>query len=446
MRDLLLVLFIFGMLPVVLFKPRLGILLWAWISYMNPHRLTWSYAYNFRFNFIVAIATLIGIWFARDIYKRIPWTPTTVLWLLFIGWTSVTTYTAFNTGSANWEWFRFHKIQLMIACTFFLIDDRKWLHYLAWVIAFSIGFWGLKGGFFTLLHGGAHHVYGPAISFISDNNALALALVITVPLMRYLQLHTPNKLIRLVLIVTMALSSAAILGSYSRGGFLGAGVLAVAFWLKNRHKWLLGLVMIIGIGLLLNFMPPKWQERMEDIFKEEEILDDLSVSGRFIAWNFALEVVKDRPLIGTGFRGFSYKTYAIYSPENWARDAHSIYFEVLAEQGIPGLTLFVLMYLFTFQSGRWVIKNTKDRPELIWANDLAAMLQVSLVGYAVAGAFLGLAYFDLPYHFMAMVMITRRIVEKELSLGTTTRTVQKKTEASRSIFSDRTRPFTKPTR
>jgi hypothetical protein len=40
-----------------------------------------------------------------------------------------------------------------------------------------------------------------------------------------------------------------------------------------------------------------------------------------------------------------------------------------------------------------------------WASDLAAMIQVSLIGYAVGGAFLGLAYFDLPYHLMIIVLL-----------------------------------------
>ena len=42
------------------------------------------------------------------------------------------------------------------------------------------------------------------------------------------------------------------------------------------------------------------------------------------------------------------------------------------------------------------------------------MCQAGLIGYAVGGAFLGLAYYDLPYHLMAIIIITRSIVEKEL--------------------------------
>jgi hypothetical protein len=35
------------------------------------------------------------------------------------------------------------------------------------------------------------------------------------------------------------------------------------------------------------------------------------------------------------------------------------------------------------------------------------MCQVSLLGYAVGGAFLSLSYFDLPYDVMVLVVLTR---------------------------------------
>ena len=57
---------------------------------------------------------------------------------------------------------------------------------------------------------------------------------------------------------------------------------------------------------------------------------------------------------------------------------------------------------------------TKEQPELRWAYDLAAMIQVSLVGYMVAGAFLSLAYFDLFYLLVAIVVATQDVVARAL--------------------------------
>ncbi len=100
-------------------------------------------------------------------------------------------------------------------------------------------------------------------------------------------------------------------------------------------------------------------------------------------------------------------------PEDF-HDAHSIYFEVLGEQGFVGLALFLTLGWLAFRQGNRIRKLCRDRHELQWAFDLASMVQVCLVGYAVAGAFVGLAYFDLYYHLLAMLVITQVMVNRTL--------------------------------
>jgi len=90
-------------------------------------------------------------------------------------------------------------------------------------------------------------------------------------------------------------------------------------------------------------------------------------------------------------------------------DFHSIYFEVMGEHGFIGFGLFLLLGLLAWIRARQVIKRCKLDPEQKWAADLAAMTQVSLIGYATGGAFLGLAYFDLPYHLMIIILLTAKI-------------------------------------
>ena len=45
--------------------------------------------------------------------------------------------------------------------------------------------------------------------------------------------------------------------------------------------------------------------------------------------------------------------------------------------------------------------------------DPTPLPQVSFIGYAVGGAFLGLAYVDLIYHLLAILILVLRIVESE---------------------------------
>ena len=80
---------------------------------------------------------------------------------------------------------------------------------------------------------------------------------------------------------------------------------------------------------------------------------------------------------------------------------------LLGEHGFVGLSLFLLLGFLTFTTGTWIINQTKNNTDLSWAHDLAAMLQVSLIGYAIGGTFLGLAYYYLPYSLLAILVITK---------------------------------------
>ena len=193
MRDLFLTLFVLGMIPVSFLRPYLGLLMWAWLTYMNPQRLTWSFAYDFRFNYFIALATIMGILFNPRIRMRIPLSSTSIFLFLFIGWTSMSTVYALNFGPASWEWNRFMKIQAMVLTTFIVVHNRRELQTLILIIALSFGFYGFKGGFFTIVTGGNFRVLGPASSFFRDNNTFALALIKVVPLISYLQMQTTSR-------------------------------------------------------------------------------------------------------------------------------------------------------------------------------------------------------------------------------------------------------------
>jgi hypothetical protein len=69
-----------------------------------------------------------------------------------------------------------------------------------------------------------------------------------------------------------------------------------------------------------------------------------------------------------------------------------------------------MLGLATWRTASWVIKHTRRDPEKRWAADLVSMIQVSLVGYASAGAFLGLAYFDYYYTLIAVVVLCKTVL------------------------------------
>ncbi|EQD61099.1 O-antigen polymerase [mine drainage metagenome] len=93
--------------------------------------------------------------------------------------------------------------------------------------------------------------------------------------------------------------------------------------------------------------------------------------------------------------------------------AHSIYFQVLGEHGFVGLFLFLAIGFFTWRSGSWIIRETRGKPDLHWANTLARMLQVSQIAYATGAAFLSLAYFDLPYYIVVLMEVTKLYIKNQ---------------------------------
>jgi putative inorganic carbon (HCO3(-)) transporter len=414
MRDLVVLLIFFGVLPYALVRPAWGVLLWTWVGLMNPHRLGWGIAYDFPFAMVAGGATLFAMLVSRERH-RFPLSAPVVILLLFIAWFCITTVLAIDRSISIPALERTLKIELIILVSLYVLQGRDRIQALVWVSTFSIAFFGIKGGVYTLVGGGRGMVLGPPNSAIEGNTEIALALTMTVPLLRYLQLQAKSRAVRWGLGAAMVLCAFSILGSYSRGAFLAIAAMLFWFWLKNRNKGWLALLIIVSALPALQFMPDAWHARMSTI---GEYQADTSAMGRVNAWRFALNLAADHPIFGGGFRCFTPENFLVWAPvATDFHDAHSIWFEVLAEHGYVGLTLYVLLGCATWLSASRVISLAKQHAGLDWAADLVRMVQVSLVGFWVGGSFLGLAYWDYPYVLMAMVVLVRATVERQIAQG-----------------------------
>jgi putative inorganic carbon (hco3(-)) transporter len=411
LRDIALTVFILGMLPAVLARPDWGILLWTWIGLMNPHKLSWGFAFDFPFAMIVGIATMVSILMSRE-EKRLPLSPPVIVLLLFVVWMTFTTIVSLFPSEAWPKLDRVLKIQLFIILTLVVMQTEQRLRALVVVATLSIAYFGVKGGVFTIMHGGGGMVLGPDGGFISGNTEIALALTVTLPLMRWLQLQIERRWLRYAMTVAMVLIAVSILGSYSRGGMLALCAIGISLWFKSRKKLGLGLLMLMLLPAFMTLMPEEYYEKMHSI---ESYQENSSAMGRIGAWKFAWNLALDRPLRGGGFEAFTEESYAKYAPDNpRVLDAHSIWFQVLGEHGFVGLGLFILLWILAWRTGTNVIRMCRGRADLRWASDLAAMIQVSFVGYWVGGSFLGLAYWDYPYILVIALVLTRIVVTSRI--------------------------------
>ncbi len=411
MRDLFVAAVVFGLLPWILRKPQIGIYLWCWISYMNPHRLAYGFAFNFPWAYTIFIATMVGLFFSKE-PKRILWTRETVLMLVLTGWALVTTYFAFFPDLAWESWIKFFKIMLMTFVTLIIINCRERVLGMVWMIALSLGFYGIKGGIFTIVNGGVYRVQGPDGTFIAGNNEMALALIMVVPLIRYLHLQEQRHWLKLGLAGAMILTTIAAIGSQSRGALVAIIGMAVFLWLKSRQKVMTAIYVLFAVGAIAAIMPQEWYDRMHTTTEYKE---DASALGRINAWHTAFNVAKDR-VTGGGMEMFRPSVFREYAPEPYrVHDAHSVYFEVMGEQGFIGFGVFMAIMGFAWLRGSSIIRRTRKIPELKWAYDLAAMVQVSIVGYATGGLFLGLAKFDFYWHLVAILVILDHLVRQALA-------------------------------
>ena len=274
----------------------------------------------------------------------------------------------------------------------------------------SIGFYGIKGGLFTLQTGGVYRVWGPTGTFIEGNNELALALIIITPLFRFLQLQTTSIWGKRAITAAILLCIAAALGSHSRGALLALTAMAMALWWYGGRQLGVFLGVVFVSALALMFLPEHWFSRMNTI---GDYQSDASAMGRINAWWMAWNLASDR-FFGGGFSIYDLNVFGRYAPNPFdVQGAHSIYFQVLGEHGFVGLFLFMTLWLLVWWNARRLRKEAWKVPETKWLSDLGAMCQVSLVGYAVGGAFLGLAYFDLPYNILIMIVVARRWIKRQ---------------------------------
>jgi probable O-glycosylation ligase (exosortase A-associated) len=423
-RDLVLFLVIFGSLPICIARPYIGVVVWSWLGYMNPHRLTWGVAWGFPFSQLVAATTLAGL--ALLIIRerkppKLPWVRETFLLLLLLVMFTLTTFFALRPELAWPQWERISKILLMTFITSMLVDDERKLRYLLLVIALSLGFYGLKGGVFSILAKGKSMVFGPEHSFIEDNTALGLALNMVLPILFYLAKGESNRWLKYLLQVTFGMTMLAVLFTYSRGAFLGLVVVLGLLLLRARFRMKLvaAIALVVLLPIAVNQIPDRWIDRMRTIENYEE---DRSAMSRIEAWKASWQLALHRPLVGGGFNALhDPDTYLRYNPDiPWTRGgkpdtqgAHSIYFEVLGENGFITFAIFVLLLFFAIMRARKV-RRVSEENELPIFCYYGHMLEISFVAYAVSGAFLERASFDLFYHLVAVVIVVKILLKKKL--------------------------------
>jgi len=417
MRDIVLLAAVIAAALMAVRRPSFGLLTFVFLGVVAPQSYTWGFGRTFPFSQLIAISTVVGMFVSPE-RKTLGIQRETLLLILLWAFFGASTFVALYPGEALEAFLLVSKIFLMIIVATFVINSEEKLNSLIRVIGYSLGFYGLKGGFFAIVSGGGFIVWGPEDSFLYANNSIGLGLAMNIPVLLYLLKVEQGSWRRWILRSMLFLTYPAIICTYSRGAWLGMIMVTAMSVLKSRRRFvalvLAGLV-VLAVQIGPRIAPDRLQQRFDSLVNYEE---DSSAQSRFWNWEFCKRVGLARPLSGGGFNLYRLESYANFYPEfltQWPGkvwSCHSTWLTLFAEHGIPGFVIWFTLLICCLMSLRQIRAYGK-RAGSLYLSNFVDMVQNSLVAYFVVGTFIDAAYFDIFYYFVAFIIIQKGMILRQ---------------------------------
>lgn len=428
MRDILVVAFFFFVIYHSFKRPYVGVCAWVWIALTAPTAWAFGFSTSLRMNLTIVLVTFLSYLIAfKD--KKFSIGGTGVLILLFLLQCFIST--SANDTIDSTKTFGYFIDHVKVAALFFfitlIIRTKTNIIAIVWCFILSVSSYAAMEGTKFLLSFGGHQIIGKA-GILVDRNDLAVAINMCIPLIFFLIYVTDHKKIKLGLLALAALNVVAVVGTYSRGGFVGLCIIGFAAWLGSRYKILLALVVVLAAPVAYQFTPESWRERQSTVSTAST--EDGSFIGRLWAWKISTLIATNDPLTGGGYRAVTdpvlWGYYAPFTPlfgpietppippELTPKAAHNIYFQVLGDHGFTGLLLFLLILTKSFFDNWRNIGKARKLGEL-WLVKLCSALNIGIIGYGITGLNVSLAYFDLSYAFFALVVVINNYLKNRIN-------------------------------
>ncbi len=412
MRDLFFIAFLALLFGISFRRPFLFVPTYIYIDLVSPQRLAYLLLNSIPLSLIAALLTVVT-WLLFD-NKRLCRLAIGQLWmLLLLAYAGVSTiYAEFPLPAlAKWDWVW----RAMIFAIFMPFTLTTRLRIEA-VILFMIGAASsiiIIGGIKTLASGGGYGV----LNLIINNNTglyegsiISMCAISFIPLIWWL--HNHGKVFPRdwrVTIFALALTLACLLmpvGTQARTGMICIAVLGLLFLrdMKRRGPYIACIAIAAMIAPI--FLPSSFNDRFNTI---KEYKADQSASTRIAVWQWTWEHTLKHPL-GGGFEIYrknkldynteqvigddSNSTVKLKEVKEQARAFHSSYFEMLGEQGFPGLAIWLLIHLMNLWHMGRIRRRYKDStaPDQQWIAPLATALQHSQLIILTGSLFVGIAW------------------------------------------------------
>ncbi len=417
MLDLFLAAFVLGWLAIGLRRPFLWVLVYLYVDIVAPQKISYFLLASLPISLIAFLAAAIG-WMLTDDKRDSRFTLRQGLLLVLLAYCGMTTLSAdfLNEAADKWSWVW----KALVFASFLPLTLRTRLRFeaVALTLVLSAGSIIITGGIKTVFSGGG---YGSLHFFVNDNTGLYEGSIIScvaiaiIPLIWWLVNHGtiyPRNLI--VKLFGAALTFACLLipvGTQARTGLLCIALLFLLSLRSVKRRFLYVGSMVALALIAVPFLPASYTKRMDTIGNHQA---DESASTRVAVWMWTLGYVQDHPF-GGGFEAYRANRLKIEMRDaqtsgnttdvelketiDKGRAYHSSYFEMLGEQGWPGLVLWLTIQVM----GLWQMERLRRRwkrkasaegagPDVQWQAPLANALQQAQLIYLLGGAFLGIAY------------------------------------------------------
>jgi probable O-glycosylation ligase (exosortase A-associated) len=410
-RDLAFVGFIAALLAFGLKRPFVFVLAYCYVDIVAPQRLSYYLLNSIPLSMILALLA-VGGWLIADDKRHLRVTGRQWLMLALLAYAGFTTLHADFPVEALEKWGWAWKAVVWAIFLPFVLRTRLRIESYLLFMTLSAAAIIIVGGIKTALSGGG---YG-ALNLMVDNNSglyegstISAVAIAIVPIILWLARNgTIFPRDWRVSLFAYALIFACLLipvGTEARTGLVCIGVLGLLMLRDAKNRFLyLGLVGI-AIALAVPFLPQSFTNRMETISTYQA---DSSATTRLAVWSWTWNYAKDHPL-GGGFDAYRSNVIKVdtvatqsagavelvkaQTSRDAARAYHSSYFEMLGEQGFPGLILFLLIHGIGMLRME-ILRRRYRRAEGgdAWIAPLATALQHGQLIYLVGALFVGIAW------------------------------------------------------
>jgi putative inorganic carbon (hco3(-)) transporter len=398
-------------------KPYAFALIYIWFEFFRPKNVApWAFGSS-ELPMIIGIATVLALVLTSPQRLR-TLSAELVLCVLFAGWMTWTTTSAIVPGAwLKWDW------------------AVKAVLFSALLAHFTHTKEELEAAIFTMIAASAGQITAVALKTLTgdtgyqsnlgiiggntglgESSTLGLYCSMLIPLILFFGQHSilvgENKAAIWVSRAIAAFCALSLIGTFARTALITGFISITAVTTRKRgliFSLMIGAIAIIGLSVAL--VSTQWGDRMLTTFAYSE---DESAMGRVAVWLWTIDYVQSHPF-GGGFLIDQTNNFTVETDTDAGsltvkgKAFHSIYFEVLGEQGLPGIALFLSIIGISFLKTFKVWNHFRKTDKSGWAHELSSALMIAWVCLLVGGNFVGIAYLQFVWMMVAFSAALHRV-------------------------------------